>query len=62
MVEKNPYTSWFGGFGKVIKAAAIFVPPPFNMIPLGLGALLSGVAFYMAADAKITTTSTGVAS
>ena len=64
MIEKNPYTSWFGGFGQGLTASAMFVPPPFNMIPLGLGALLSGVAFYMAADAKpvITTTSTGVAS
>jgi hypothetical protein len=64
MVEKNPYTTWFGGFGQGLTGAAMFVPPPFNMIPLGLGALLSGVAFYMAADAKpvIVTTSTGVAS
>lgn len=60
---KNPYTTWFGGFGQGMTAAAMFVPPPFNMIPLALGALLSGVAFYMAADAKeITTTLPGEAS
>ena len=62
-VEKNPYTTWFGGFGQGLTGCALFVPPPFNVIPLALGALLSGVAFYMAADAKvITTISTGEAS
>lgn len=62
-VEKNPYTTWFGGLGQGLTGCALFVPPPFNMIPLGLGALLSGMAFYMAADAKgVVTTSTGEAS
>lgn len=46
----DPKTTWFGAAGEGLKAAAVFVPPPFNLIPLGIGALCSGIAFYFAKD------------
>lgn len=43
-------TTWYGALGEGLKVAAPFVPPPFNLIPMGLGALLTGIAFYYAKD------------
>ena len=38
-------TTWWG---------APFVPPPFNLIPLGLGAMCTAIAFYFAKDKEPT--------
>lgn len=51
-------TTWFGAAGEGLKAGAAFVPPPYNLIPLGLGAMLSGIAFYCAKDRTITASAT----
>jgi hypothetical protein len=44
--------------GEALKAGALFVPPPYNLIPAGLGAMLAGVAFYFAKDRTITAEAT----
>jgi hypothetical protein len=50
--NSDPKTTWFGAAGEGLKAASVFVPPPFNLIPLGVGALFSGMAFWFAKDAE----------
>lgn len=47
-------TTWWGAIGEAMKAAAPFVPPPFNLIPLGLGAMCTAIAFYFAKDKEPT--------
>lgn len=48
----DPKTTWWGAAGEALKAGAFFVPPPFNLIPLGVGAMCSAVAFYFAKDGE----------
>jgi len=49
----DPKTTWWGAAGEGLKAGAVFVPPPFNLIPLGLGAVCSAIAFYFAKDKEV---------
>lgn len=44
-------TTWYGGLGVTLTTVAPFVPPPYNLIPLGLGTALTTLGFYFAADA-----------
>lgn len=48
-------TTWYGGVGEALKAGALFVPPPYSLIPAGLGAMLTAAAWYFAEDRHITT-------
>jgi hypothetical protein len=47
-------TTWFGATGEALKVGAGFVPPPYNLIPMGVGAMLSAMGFFFAEDRKVT--------
>jgi len=50
MFSEDNATTVLGAAGEALKAAAAFIPPPYNLIALGLGAALTAAGFYMAKD------------
>ena len=50
----DPKTTWLGAAGEGLKAGALFIPPPFNLIALGLGAVSTAMGFYFAKDKETT--------
>lgn len=50
---KNPKTTLYGGVGESLTGIAGFLPPPFNLIVMGVGALSKILGWVAAQDAKV---------
>lgn len=48
--KNEPKTTGFGVVGEGLTAIGIFLPPPFNVMAIGAGLVVKGIAWYFTKD------------